>query len=156
MTSATGGQPGTLMMGLSVMTLWIGTAVVGFGRAAWTQPQEAHEPQASGLHAVHAVQPEGRIALAGENVLAVIFLDGLLENFLSLVSGGGHDGVVVVQGDHGQDDVAGQRMTGADERFRTAGALLTMQPYDRGSRLGFHRISDLARELRAQPKSRGG
>ena len=44
-TSAIGGQPGTLMIGLSVITLWIGTAWVGFGLAAWTQPQLAHEPQ---------------------------------------------------------------------------------------------------------------
>jgi hypothetical protein len=45
-TSAIGGQPGTLMIGLSVMTLSIGTAPVGFGFAAWTQPHEAQEPQA--------------------------------------------------------------------------------------------------------------
>src|SRR3990167_3140065 len=41
-----GGQPGTLMMGLSVITLWIGVACVGFSLAACTQPHEAHEPQA--------------------------------------------------------------------------------------------------------------
>ena len=46
MTSAMGGQPGTLMTGLSVITLWMGVARVGFGFAACTQPQEAHEPQA--------------------------------------------------------------------------------------------------------------
>ncbi len=46
MTSAIGGQPGTLMIGLSVMTLSIGTAWVGLGLAACTQPQEAQEPQA--------------------------------------------------------------------------------------------------------------
>jgi len=45
MTSGIGGQPGTLMIGLSWITLWIGTACVGFGRAAWTQPHEAQEPQ---------------------------------------------------------------------------------------------------------------
>ena len=33
MTSGIGGQPGTLMIGLSLMTL-CGTACVGFGRAA--------------------------------------------------------------------------------------------------------------------------
>jgi hypothetical protein len=44
-TSAMGGQPGTLMMGLSVMTLCTGVAWVGLGLAAWTQPQEAQEPQ---------------------------------------------------------------------------------------------------------------
>src|SRR5512144_2397912 len=46
MTSGIGGQPGTLMIGLSVITLLIGTAVVGFGLAACTQPHDAHEPQA--------------------------------------------------------------------------------------------------------------
>ena len=44
-TSAIGGQPGTLMMGLSKITLWIGVACVGFGLAACTQPQLAQEPQ---------------------------------------------------------------------------------------------------------------
>jgi hypothetical protein len=38
MTSAMGGQPGTLMIGLSVMTLCTGVACVGFGLAACTQP----------------------------------------------------------------------------------------------------------------------
>lgn len=44
-TSAIGGQPGTLIKGLSVMTWCTGVARVGFGRAACTQPQEAQEPQ---------------------------------------------------------------------------------------------------------------
>ncbi len=41
-----GGQPGTLMIGLSVMTLSIGTALVGLGLAACTHPHEAQEPHA--------------------------------------------------------------------------------------------------------------
>ena len=45
-TSGIGGQPGTLIMGLSVMTLSIGVACVGLGRAACTQPQDAQVPQA--------------------------------------------------------------------------------------------------------------
>ena len=45
-TSAIGGQPGTLMIGLSRITLSIGTACVGLGLAACTQPQEAQAPQA--------------------------------------------------------------------------------------------------------------
>ena len=32
------------MIGLLVMTLWIGVACVGFGFAACTQPHDAHEP----------------------------------------------------------------------------------------------------------------
>ena len=44
-TSGIGGQPGTSTMGLSVMTSVIGTACVGLGFAACTQPQAAQEPQ---------------------------------------------------------------------------------------------------------------
>ena len=46
MTSGIGGQPGTFTIGLSVITLSIGVAWVGLGRAACTQPQEAQVPQA--------------------------------------------------------------------------------------------------------------
>ena len=45
MTSAMGGQPGTLTMGLSCTISCTGVAWVGLGRAACTQPHEAHEPQ---------------------------------------------------------------------------------------------------------------
>src|SRR5690242_16364927 len=47
MTSAMGGQPGTLMIGLPVINWLIGLAPVGFGFAACTQPFDAHEPQAT-------------------------------------------------------------------------------------------------------------
>ena len=46
-TSPIGGQPGTLMIGLPVMSLWIGVASVGFGLAAWMQPFDAQLPQAT-------------------------------------------------------------------------------------------------------------
>src|SRR5579872_1660790 len=46
-TSAMGGQPGTLMIGLSVINWLIGLAPVGFGLAACTQPLEAQEPHAT-------------------------------------------------------------------------------------------------------------
>jgi hypothetical protein len=106
-TSAIGGQPGTLMMGLSVMTLSIGVAWVGLGLAACTQPQEAQEPQAmtalaslatcfscsmKGLppmDAVHAVLVQRRVALHGQDVVALVLLHDLFER-LGLVAGGGH------------------------------------------------------------------
>ena len=44
-TSAIGGQPGTLMIGTPVSSSWIGVARVGLGLAAWTQPFEAQLPQ---------------------------------------------------------------------------------------------------------------
>jgi len=55
MTSAMGGQPGTFTIGLSVMILWMGVAWVGFGLAAWTQPDEAQEPQAMTALAPEAI-----------------------------------------------------------------------------------------------------
>ena len=41
-----GGQPGTFTNGLSLISLCIGVAPVGFGFAFCTQPKEAQEPQA--------------------------------------------------------------------------------------------------------------
>jgi hypothetical protein len=38
----------------------------------------------AGLNTVHAVLVERRVALAGEDVLPVVFLDRLLEKFLGL------------------------------------------------------------------------
>lgn len=46
-TSPMGGQPGTLMMGLSVMILCTGVAPVGLGLAAWMQPFDAQLPHAT-------------------------------------------------------------------------------------------------------------
>src|SRR5664279_497192 len=43
-TSAIGGHPGTLMIGLSKITLCTGVARVGLGFAACTQPHDAHDP----------------------------------------------------------------------------------------------------------------
>jgi hypothetical protein len=40
-----GGQPGTLMMGLPEISLWMGVAPVGFGFALWMHPFEAQLPQ---------------------------------------------------------------------------------------------------------------
>ena len=51
-TSPMGGQPGTLMMGLSVMILCTGVAPVGLGFAAWMQPFDAQLP-----HAMMALAP---------------------------------------------------------------------------------------------------
>src|ERR1700680_4327557 len=50
-----GGQPGTLMIGLLVMSFLTGLAPVGFGLAACTQPFEAQEPHATMALASSAV-----------------------------------------------------------------------------------------------------
>jgi hypothetical protein len=54
--------------------------------------------------------------------------------------GGGHDRVVIIQGNHRKDHVLGQRVARTDEAFRTAGAFQPVQPQHRDAGLGFHRV----------------
>ena len=113
---------------------------------------ELLDDRAAALDAEHAVFVERRIALAGKDVLAVVFLDRLLEEFLGLVAGGGHQRVVVVERDHRQDDVAGERIAGTDKGLGAAGALEAVQPDHRRPRLGLQCVRDLAGEFRAEPR----
>ena len=91
-TSAIGGQPCTLMMGMPEMILWIGVACVGLGFAACTQPAEAQFPHAmmafaslatssticlrrlSADAAVNAVIAEWHRALDAKHVFAFVFV----------------------------------------------------------------------------------
>ncbi len=173
-TSAIGGQPGTLMIGLSVITLCTGVARVGFGFAACTQPHDAQEPHdtiafasfatcrsfsTNGLaagDAVDAVVGERRIAFDGEDVVALVLADRLLERFLRLVAGRRHERVVVVEREHRQHDVLRERVRGADERFGAARAFETVQPDDRRARLRLHRLRDLLRAGIAETERCGG
>ena len=77
----------------------------------------------SALDAVHPVFVQWRVALASEHVLTIVFFNGLFEKLLGLVSRGRHQRVVVVERDHRQNDVAGERVAGANERLGAAGAL---------------------------------
>jgi hypothetical protein len=67
------------------------------------------------LDAEHAVLVERRVALHGQDVLTLVLGHDLVEDGLGLVAGGGHQGVVVVQRDHRQHHVLGQRVGAADE-----------------------------------------
>jgi hypothetical protein len=65
--------------------------------------------------AEHAVLVQRRVALDGQDVVALVLGHHLVKDRLGLVPGGGHQGVVVIQRDHRQHHVLGQRVRGADE-----------------------------------------
>ena len=83
------------------------------------------------------------------------FSDGFLNDRFSLISCRSHQRIIIVQGDHGEDDVFGEGMGRADEALRTASAFETVNPEHRNAGLGFHRVGDLGRIGWSQPK-RGG
>ena len=56
---------------------------------------------------------------------------------------GSHDGVVVVKAYHAQHKVFGQRMVGADEGLRAAGAFKTVQPHNGRSGLRLHGLGNV-------------
>jgi hypothetical protein len=171
-TSAIGGQPGTLMMGLSEMTLCDrrGAGRVRLGRLH-AAPGGAGAPgddrlgvghgfliSTKGLppiDAVHAVLVERRVALDGQDVVALVLLHDLFEDGLGLVAGGGHQRVVVVERDHRQHHVLGQRVRRADEGLGAAGAFQAVQPDHRRARLGLHGVAISARS-RPQAQRGGG
>ena len=95
--------------------------------------------------AVDAVVGQRRIAFDREDVVALVLRDRLLERLLGLVTGRRHQRVVVVERDHRQHDVLGERVRRADERLGAAGALEAVQPDHRRARLGLHRLRDLLR-----------
>ena len=174
MTSAMGGQPGTLMIGLPVMSFLMGFAPVGLGLAACTQPLEAHEPHAmivlasaavssriwrndvATYRAVNAAVVGGRIAFHGQDVLAFVLLHDVAPDLFHLESCGGLQRVVVVQRDHVQDNVLCDRVSGANERFAAAGALQAVQPENGDARLGLHSFHNLGDQGGAQSHGCGG
>ena len=64
----------------------------------------------------------------GEDVVAVELLDGVFESGFRLMTGRGHDRVVVVERDHGEHEVLRHRMVGADEGLGAARAFETVEP----------------------------
>jgi hypothetical protein len=90
-----------------------------------------------------------------QDVLAIVFLDGLFQYFFGLVARGGHDRVVIVQRYHRQDDVARQRVAGADEGLGTTGTFEAVQPDHGRTWLGLEGVGDLAGELRSETEASG-
>ena len=119
-------------------------------------PFQLFDEGLAAVDAVHAAFVERRIAFDRENILAFVFLLGLLEDGFGLMAGGGHESVVVIERDHRQHDILDQRMRRADEAFRAAGAFQPVHPDHRHARLGFQRLRDLGRTGRAKAHAGGG
>ena len=111
---------------------------------------EHFNERAAAMDAEHAVLVERRIALHGQDVIALVLLLDLLDDRLGLVAGGGHQRVVVIERQHGKHDILGQRVCRTDEGLGTAGAFQSMQPDDRRARLGFQRMRDTRRSGASQ------
>ncbi|CAM2154325.1 hypothetical protein PT2222_300026 [Paraburkholderia tropica] len=105
--------------------------------------------------AEHAVFVERRIAFHGDDVVALVLRADVFEDRLGLVAGGGHDRVVVVERDHGENRVLRERVRAADERFGAARAFEPVQPDHRRARTGFERVCDARHERRTETE-RGG
>ena len=93
--------------------------------------------------AERAVAGERHIAFDREDVLTLVLRNGVFESRFSLFTGSCHDGVVVVERNHGEDDVLGDRVIRTDEGFGAAGALKTVKPDHRNAGFGLHRGSDI-------------
>ena len=108
------------------------------------------------VDAEHAVFVQRRIAFDREDVLALVFFAGLLEDRFGLMARRRHDGVVIVERNHRQHHILHQRMRGADEAFRAAGAFQPVHPDHGHARLGFQRLRHLGGAGRAQAHAGGG
>ena len=105
--------------------------------------------------AEHAVFVQRRVAFHRQNVVAFVLLLDFFQDGFCLMTGGRHDGVVVIQRDHRQNGVLGQRVRRADERFGATGALQPVQPDHRHARLGFQRVGNFGHKSRTQAQRSG-
>ena len=144
-TSAMGGQPGTLITGL-LTSFEMGVAPVGLGLAACTQPLEAQLPQATMAAASaatvcridSAVLPPtmqytppslvGTAPFHQDNVLALVVLDGVVQALFRLEAGSGHQRLGIIQAEHVEQRIHHDGVRGADKRLTAAGALLKVHP----------------------------
>ena len=101
----------------------------------------------------HALTTRYNIAFNGNDVLSLVFLNGVGQSGLGLMAGGSHDRVVVVETDHVEHHVRSDRVEAANEGFRAAGAFKPMQPHNRRARLGLHGLSNFLSTGAAQPEA---
>ena len=159
MTSAIGGQPGTLITGLSDLSCGSAWHWSDSGFAAWMQPFEAQLPHAT-IAAALPPLPSGSLgrlppmqqytpssfsrhrAFDQQEVLALIVRHCVVKRLFSLVSRGGLQRFGVVERELVEDDVGDDRVRRADERFAAAGAFLKMEPDDGGPRLRFQGLDN--------------
>lgn len=113
--------------------------------------EDFHE-RATAVDAEHAIFVERRIAFDGNDVVALVLLLDLFDDRLGLMACCSHQRVVIVEREHGEHDILGQRVRRADEGFGAAGAFQAMQPDHGRARLGFQRMGNARRGGRAQPE----
>jgi len=80
---------------------------------------------------------------------------GLVQGLFGGFSGGGHQGLLVVEGNGVEDERVDIGLDGPDRRFGAARAFRVVQPDDRGAASGGQGVSHLGDEGRAQAHGRG-
>ena len=106
--------------------------------------------------AIDAAVLGGSIAFHGKEIAAGVIFDELLANCFDLEAGSRLKGIVVIEGDHVEDDVLGDGVGGANKGFAATSALEAMEPDDGDARLGLHRGDDRGNHGGFQPHRRGG
>jgi len=84
-------------------------------------------------------------ALDDQHVLAGVFAHRLMQRRLGLVTGADHQGLVIIERDQVQNQLGEVGGRGSQQRLTASGAVLHVQPDDRGP----PRSGDLARHLRS-------
>ena len=97
-----------------------------------------------------------QIAYDGEEVVAFVVSDRVFERSFCLFARRGHDGVVVIETHHAEDHVLGDRVIGADEGFRAAGAFKTVQPHDGRSWFHLHGVCNVLSAGFSEAETRRG
>ena len=94
-------------------------------------------------NAVHAPLIKGNVAFDRNDVVILVLFHRLGQSVFGLLTGRCHNRIVVIERNHRQNEVLGNRVVRTDKGLRTAGALQTVQPNDRGSGFGLNRRSDI-------------
>lgn len=106
-------------------------------------------------NAVDAVFVQGHVPFDGEDVVAVELPDGVFESGFGLMTGRGHDRVVVVERDHGENEVLRHRMVGADEGLGAARAFETVEPNHGRTGFRLHGFGNFFGAGAAESETRG-
>ena len=105
-------------------------------------------------HAVDAVVLRAGSAFDGQDVLALVLLDCLLEMCLERLAAGSGKQMIVFERNLAQDDVRSIRRTGTDEGLIAARAFVSVNPDDDWKRLLLGSLDDFAELIRAQSHQR--
>ena len=105
-------------------------------------------------HAVDAVVLRAGSSFDGQDVLALVLLDGFLEMGLERLAAGSGKQMIVFECDLAQDDIRSVRRTGTDEGLIAARAFVSVDPDDDWKRLLLGSLDDLLELVRAQAHQR--